>query len=135
MAVYAANNLFKGIAKYSNAGGALLGGIIANSINKPFAKDIIDDFAARTKTQIMQYVPRSITVTQSELRGKTTIEAAPDSEQAKIYTELAQRIATHENSITPSPLDVVELRTWAAGWSDHLLALETGTVTDKGENI
>ncbi|WP_461249089.1 P-loop NTPase family protein, partial [Treponema sp. R6D11] len=74
MAVYAANNLFKGIAKYSNSGGALLGGIIANSINKPYAKDIIDDFASRTKTQIMQYVPRSVTVTQSELRGKTTIE-------------------------------------------------------------
>jgi len=135
MAIYAANNLFKGIAKYSNSGGALMGGIIANSINKPFAKDIIDDFAQRTKTQIMQYVPRSITVTQSELQGKTTIEAAPDSAQARVYTELAERIAAHEKSITPSPLDVAELREWAAGWSDHLLAVETGTITDKGESI
>jgi len=135
MAVYAANNLFKGIAKYSNSGGALLGGIIANSINKPYAKDIIDDFAARTKTQIMQYVPRSVTVTQSELKGKTTIEAAPDSAQAKIYIELARRIAAHEKSMTPSPLDAAELREWAAGWSDQLLALETGDITDKGESI
>jgi nitrogenase iron protein NifH len=135
MAVYAANNLFKGIAKYSNSGGALLGGIIANSINKPYAKDIIDDFAARTKTQIMQYVPRSVTVTQSELKGKTTIEAAPDSNQAKIYIELAKRIAAHENSMTPSPLDAAELREWAAEWSDKLLALEAGDITDKGENI
>jgi len=135
MAIYAANNLFKGIAKYSNSGGALLGGIIANSINKPYAKDIIDDFASRTKTQIMQYVPRSVTVTQSELRGKTTIEAAPDSAQAKIYIELAQRIAAHENSMTPSPLDAAELREWASGWSDKLLALETGEITDQGEKI
>jgi len=135
MAVYAANNLFKGIAKYSNSGGALLGGIIANSINKPYAKDIIDDFALRTKTQIMQYVPRSVTVTQSELKGKTTIEAAPDSAQAKIYMDLAKRIAAHENSVTPSPLDPAELRQWAAGWSDQLLALEVGDITDKGENI
>ena len=38
MAVYAANNLFKGIQKYSNSGGALLGGVIANSINHPSPK-------------------------------------------------------------------------------------------------
>jgi nitrogenase iron protein NifH len=30
MAIYAANNLFRGIKKYSGSGGALLGGVIAN---------------------------------------------------------------------------------------------------------
>lgn len=128
MSVYASNNLFKGIQKYSNAGGALLGGVIANSINKPYAKDIIDDFAARTHTQIMQYVPRSVTVTQSELQGKTTIEAAPDSEQARIYIELAKKIATHEKSTIPAPMEVIELREWAAAWGKQLLQLETGVV-------
>jgi len=44
MALYAANNLFKGIQKYSNSGGALLGGVIANSVNAPYAREIIDDF-------------------------------------------------------------------------------------------
>ncbi len=58
MAVYAANNLFKGIHKYSNSGGALLGGVIANSINAPYAKDIIDDFVKQTNTQVVEYVPR-----------------------------------------------------------------------------
>ena len=72
MAVYAANNLFKGIQKYSNTGGALLGGVIANSINAPYAKDIIDDFVKETETQVIEYIPRSVTVTQSELQGKTT---------------------------------------------------------------
>jgi nitrogenase iron protein NifH len=128
MSIYASNNLFKGIKKYSNSGGALLGGIIANSISEGYSKDIIDDFSARTNTQIIQYVPRSITVTQSELKGKTTIEAAPDSEQANVYKQLAQRIAAHEESKTPSPLELDELRNWAASWSDKLLALETGVV-------
>ena len=73
-------------------------------------------------------MPRSITVTQSELKGKTTIEAAPDSEQAKVYTLLAERVAAHEESRTPSPLELDELRRWAAGWSDRLLELETGVV-------
>lgn len=128
MSVYASNNLFKGIKKYSSSGGALLGGVIANSINQGYAKDIVDDFAARTQTQIMAYIPRSLTVTQSELQGKTTIEAAPDSEQAKVYLQLAERIANHQESKAPAPMEISELREWAAGWSTQLLALESGVI-------
>lgn len=135
MAVYAANNLFRGIARYSNAGGALLGGIIANSINQPYQKRIIDDFAQRTKTQIMAYVPRSVTVTQCELQGKTTLEAAPGSQQAAVYTALAKRIAAHEKSITPAPLGVAELRDWASGWADQLLAIARSDVEGDGQAI
>jgi nitrogenase iron protein NifH len=135
MAIYAANNLFRGIAKYSNSGGALLGGLIANSINTPYAREIIDDFVERTSTQVMAYVPRSVTVTQSELRGKTTIEAAPDSEQARIYTNLALKVANHTESKTPSPLSEKDLREWAALWADQILAIETGEVRGAASNI
>jgi len=131
MAIYAANNLFKGIKKYSNAGGALLGGVIANSMNAPYSKEIINDFVNRTQTQVIEYIPRSVTVTQSELQGKTTIEAAPDSAQAKIYMSLAEKIAHHTESKTPSPLEVQELRDWASKWGDYLLALETGTIREE----
>jgi nitrogenase iron protein NifH len=134
MSVYAANNLFKGIQKYSKSGGALLGGVIANSINAGYSREIIDDFVSRTDTKVMEYVPRSITVTQCELQGKTTIEAAPDSEQAKVYTSLAKKIAEHEQSRTPSPLGVTELQQWAAGWSDKLLEQAEGKIT-AGEAI
>lgn len=72
---------------WRKSGGALLGGVIANPINTPCAREIVDDFVARTGTQVMEYVPRSVTVTQGELRGKTTIEAAADSKQARIYTD------------------------------------------------
>jgi nitrogenase iron protein NifH len=135
MAIYAANNLFKGIQKYSNSGGALLGGVIANSINAPYAKEIVDDFVKQTGTQVIGYVPRSVTVTQSELQGKTTIEAAPDSEQAKVYQQLAARIAGHKDSKAPTPLDVKDLREWAAKWADQLLAMETGEVRSAAANI
>lgn len=131
MAIYAANNLFKGIQKYSNAGGALLGGVIANSINRPYSKEIIDDFVSQTKTQVIEYIPRSVTVTQCELRGKTTIEASPDSAQAKIYLNLAEKIAGHTVSATPSPLGVQELRDWAGKWGKYLLSLETGEVREE----
>ena len=135
MAMYAANNLFKGIQKYSNSGGALLGGVIANSINQPYAKDIIDDFVAKTNTQVVEYIPRSVTVTQCELQGKTTIEGAPNSKQAKIYKSLAEKIAAHEISKVPSPLGVGELREWASTWADQILALETGVVVGEKSGI
>ncbi|MDR3130227.1 MAG: AAA family ATPase [Treponema sp.] len=135
MSVYASNNLFKGISKYSNSGGALLGGVIANSMGPPYSREIIDDFVKRTSTQVIEYIPRSITVTQSELQGKTTIEAAPGSAQADVYRSLAQKIAAHEESKSPSPLGVTELREWAASWADSLLALEQGKVTSPGAAI
>lgn len=131
MAIYAANNLFKGIKKYSNAGGALLGGVIANSMNAPYSKEIIDDFVNKTQTRVVEYIPRSVTVTQSELQGKTTIEAAPNSEQAKIYMSLAEKISKHTESKTPAPLEVQELRDWAAKWGDYLLSVSTGTIREE----
>lgn len=135
MAIYAANNLFKGIQKYSNSGGALLGGLIANSINVPYAKEIVDDFVQRTQTRVVEYIPRSVTVTQAELQGKTTVEASPGSEQAKIYSRLAQKVIETTESKAPSPLETAELRKWAATWADHLLAMETGEVRSAAAGI
>jgi nitrogenase iron protein NifH len=134
MAIYAANNLFRGIKKYSNSGGALLGGVIANSVTSKYQKSIIDDFVARTKTRIMQYVPRSITVTQSELSGKTTIEAQPDSEQAEVYRILARNINAHTESTAPQPLTASELQAWAAEWANQILAIEGGGVLASKES-
>ena len=135
MAIYAANNLFKGIQKYSKSGGALLGGVIANSINNPFQKQIIDDFVARTGTQIMQYIPRSITVTQSELKGRTTIEAQPQSAQADVYRALARRVDEHTNSTVPAPLEPQALRDWADGWADMLIKMETGELSVETQGL
>jgi nitrogenase iron protein NifH len=127
MAIYAANNLFRGIKTYSSKGGALLGGVIANSINSDFHRDIVDDFVEKTQTQVVEYIPRSLTVTQAELQGKTTIEAAPKSEQAAIYRRLAEKIADHTESKVPSPLDAQELREWSSGWADQLIEIERRT--------
>jgi nitrogenase iron protein NifH len=135
MAIYAANNLFKGIQKYSNSGGGLLGGVIANSINAVYSREIIDDFVRRTSTQVVEYIPRSVTVTQSELQGKTTIEAAPNSAHADIYRSLASKIYNHTQSKVPTPLETQALREWASSWADQLLAIETGVISGVGAGV
>lgn len=122
MAVYAANNLFKGIQKYANSGGALFSGIIANSVALPVQREIIDDFASRTGTTIAEYVPRSDTITRSELLGQTAVEYDPDSEQANVYRSLARTLLQNEKKYVPKPLEAGELKEWAESWSDRLLA-------------
>lgn len=121
MAIYAANNLFKGIRKYANNGGALFSGIIANSMNQPIQKRIINGFAKQTKTTITGYVPRSLDVTRSELRGQTVVEHAPESEQAELYRNLARSILNNDLKYVPAPLESEELKNWAESWSDILL--------------
>lgn len=134
MAIYAANNLFKAINKYAPTGGAKLGGIIGNGLSAGYSKAIIDDFAQKTGVGVAGYITRSLVVSQSELYGKTVIEANPDSEHARLYRALARHIAENEDWVVPSPLGALELRDWARTWGDKVYNLETGVLT-AGEAI
>lgn len=135
MAIYAANNLFKAISKYAPTGGAQLGGIIANSVLTPYAKPLINDFAANTNAKVIGSVPRSSVVAQSELQGKTVIEANPHSEQADVYRALAKYILEDTETTLPSPMSVTELRDWAKVWGDKILKIEAEDTGNAGAGI
>jgi len=128
MAIYAANNLFKAINKYAPTGGAKLGGIIGNGLSASYSKAIVSDFAGKTGTKVVGYVPRSLVVSQSELYGKTVIEANPKSEHADIYRGLARFIAEDEDLSIPNPLSVNELRDWARNWGDKIYKFDPKVV-------
>ena len=124
MAIFAANNLFKAIDKYASSGGARLGGVIANSLQTPYARALVDDFAVRTGTEVVGYVPRSSAVAQAELYGQTVIEAQPYSEQAEVYRKLARRVVGEQETRLPRPLNGPELKTWAKGWGDRIFGAQ-----------
>lgn len=132
MAIFAANNLFKAINKYAPSGGARLGGVIANSMQQVYARSLIEDFADRTGSRVVGYVPRSQTVAQSELYGQTVIEAAPQSEQAGVYRNLARFVADNGESCIPKPLNGPDLKKWAREWGDRIFTAESGIVSDHG---
>ncbi|GHV27991.1 nitrogenase iron protein [Spirochaetia bacterium] len=132
MAIYAANNLFKAINKYAPSGGAKLGGVIGNGLSAGYSKSIIDDFTRKTGTRVVGYIPRSLVVSQSELYGKTVIEANPTAEHADLYRGLAKFIAESEELVVPSPLGITELRDWAREWGDKVYNLEAGVVPEGG---
>jgi nitrogenase iron protein NifH len=132
MAIYAANNLFKAINKYAPSGGAKLGGVIGNGLSAAYSQSIIDDFVKKTGTRAAAYIPRSLVVSQSELYGKTVIEAKPDSAHAGLYRELARSIAENPDSVIPNPLGITELRDWAREWGDKIYKFNDGVVSDGG---
>ena len=85
MAMYAANNICKGIVKFAEAGGVRLGGLICNSRKVDNECEMIDEFARRLGTQMIHFLPRDNDVQRAEIKRKTVIEWNPDAPQADEY--------------------------------------------------
>lgn len=104
MALYAANNISKGIQKYANKGGVRLGGIICNSRNVDREKDLLRAFAKELGTQLIYFVPRDNIVQRAEINKQTVIAYNPDSQQAQEYRNLAEAVEKNEMFTIPTPM-------------------------------
>ncbi|MCC5899453.1 MAG: nitrogenase iron protein [Phormidium sp. BM_Day4_Bin.17] len=109
MAMYAANNICRGIQKYAGSGGVRLGGLICNSRKVDREDELISALAQSLGTQMIYFMPRDNIVQHAELHRKTVIEYAPDSEQADHYRNLARAIDENTNQVVPTPLANEEL--------------------------
>jgi len=109
MAMYAANNICKGIVKFAESGGVRLGGLICNSRNVDNEKELISAFAEKLGTQMIYFIPRDNIVQRAEINRKTVIEYDPACEQAQNYRNLARAIAQNEMFIIPKPMQQDEL--------------------------
>lgn len=109
MAMYAANNISKGILKYAVNGKVRLGGLICNSRNTDKEAELIEALAARLGTQMIHFVPRDNQVQRAELRRMTVIEYSPEHKQADEYRTLARKIAENKMLVVPKPLQMEEL--------------------------
>ncbi|WCB48293.1 nitrogenase iron protein [Nitratidesulfovibrio vulgaris] len=106
MAMYAANNICKGIMKYAQSGVVRLGGLICNSRNVDNEREMIEELARRLGTQMIYFVPRDNMVQRAEINRQTVIEYAPDHQQADHYRNLARAIDGNEMFVIPKPLQV-----------------------------
>ncbi len=104
MALYAANNISKGIARYARQGGVRLGGIICNSRNVDREIEVVRAFAEELGTQLIHFVPRDNVVQRAEIRKKTVIEFQPKCHQADEYRELARKIENNTKFVIPKPV-------------------------------
>ena len=126
MAMYAANNISKGIVKYANSGGVRLAGLICNSRNTAREDELIMELAKALGTQMIHFVPRDNVVQRAEIRRMTVIEYDPTAKQADEYRQLAKKIIDNKNMVIPTPITMDELEE---------LLMEFGILEEEDESI
>jgi nitrogenase iron protein NifH len=104
MAMYAANNISKGIKKFADSGGVRLAGLICNSRKVDNEEALIKAFADELGTQMIYFVPRDNMVQKAEIHKKTVIEYDPAAAQAQHYRNLAKVIDSNKMLVIPKPL-------------------------------
>ena len=109
MAMYAANNICKGIVKFAEAGGVRLGGLICNSRKVDNEAEMIEAFASVLGTQMIHFVPRDNVVQRAEINRKTVIEFDPTHAQADEYRTLAKKIEENQMHVVPKPMSTDDL--------------------------
>ncbi|MGB5276614.1 MAG: nitrogenase iron protein [Gammaproteobacteria bacterium] len=126
MAMYAANNISKGIVKYANSGSVRLAGLICNSRNTDREDELIMALAERLGTTMIHFVPRDNAVQRAEIRRMTVIEYDPTAKQAEEYRTLAQKVIDNKNLNIPTPITMDELED---------LLMEFGILEEEDESI
>ncbi len=106
MAMYAANNISKGIVKFAASGSVRLGGLICNSRAVDNEAEMIEKFAAKLGTKMIHFVPRHNDVQRAEINRKTVIEWKPEVEQAEVYRQLAKAIDENKDFVVPTPMEI-----------------------------
>ena len=109
MAMYAANNIAKGIVKYANSGGVRLAGLICNSRNTAREDELIMELAQKLGSHMIHFIPRDNEVQRAEIRRMTVIEYNPQAKQADEYRSLANKIINNKNLVIPTPITMDEL--------------------------
>lgn len=109
MAMYAANNICKGIRKFAETGTVRLGGLICNSRKTDREDELIKALAEKIGTQMIYFVPRDNVVQRAEINKKTVIDYDPTDPQADQYRSLAKAIESNRNFVIPKPLEMPEL--------------------------
>lgn len=106
LSLYAANNICRGMRNL----GVGVGGLICNSREVANEREAVASVAGRLGTKMLGFVPRHRSVRDCENAGRTVVEGAPDSEQARAYRELAAAMLSNSSFNVPQPLDPAELR-------------------------
>lgn len=108
-ALYAANNIIKGIRRFADAGGGLLSGIISNSRGKEGKPHIIDNFANAWGTKIVATIPWDSDLPGAELHGKTLFQMHPLSPTINEFMNLGEKIISPTYPVSPTPLDYKDM--------------------------
>jgi nitrogenase iron protein len=109
MALYAANNILRGLKNYDQNRKGRAGGIIVNSRGLEEEDGRIRRFSEAVGLPLAASFPRSDLFSRCEAQGKCLVEAFPDSELAGRFAGLADLIETRTELYPAAPLSDEEL--------------------------
>ena len=92
MALFAADNIKHAVDNFKERGYARVRGLILNERLVENELEIVNRFAGESGLELIQTVHRCRLIQEAETEGKTVIEKFPDSDMAKEYEELADKM-------------------------------------------
>ena len=109
LAIYAANNICKGISRHTSRGGSPLGGIIYNVRGGLDDMALVEAFSKRVGSRIVAPIPNDPVIMESEIFAQTAVAYRPSSEIAERFRHLASTIMASKATVSPKPLARGEL--------------------------
>lgn len=111
LTLFQVNNIIKAAHKLAGMGADVgIAGIIDNMRGVSREREIVEEFGSLVGIPIIEHIPRSKTVQDAEMQGKTVIEAFPESEQADVYRRLAKNILENRSVYIPNPITMDDIK-------------------------
>jgi nitrogenase iron protein NifH len=130
LAIYAANNICKGIERHAVRKGSPLGGIVYNVRGAIDDPELVREFAGGVGSEVVGAIPNDPLITESEIYGKTVIEYKPDSPIADRFRELGTTIFEDGGGIVPQSLSREKLAELARRIREKTREAAIGRVKD-----
>ena len=111
-ALYQVTNVSKAIKRFEVRSGSKLGGLIVNIRRVKNEQQMVQDFAQKLGTQIIGIIPYSQAIKESGGQGETIFDVAPDSEEAKLYREIGQKVYDNKELVIPQTIEFEDLYDW-----------------------
>lgn len=108
-ALYAANNIAKGVRRFANRSTTRLGGIICNHRNVKKETETVTEMARKMNTTIIGSISRSDSIIVAESKRMTVVEYDGDDNTSLEFMKLAENIINNNNFAIPQPLSDDEM--------------------------
>ncbi|HOU54979.1 MAG TPA: AAA family ATPase [Myxococcota bacterium] len=109
MAIFAANNIARAIHIYRN-NGVCLAGLVVNRRSNTASTEMLDRFARRLGTRILEVIERDPRIQEAETEQQTILEYAPDAPASRSIARLGQTLLEidPDQVALPSPMSEEE---------------------------
>lgn len=111
-ALYQVTNVSKAIIRFDKRSGSKMGGLIVNLRRVKNEQQMVQDFAQKIGTQIIGIIPYSQVIKECGNRGETVFKGSPESDEARLYREIGEKVFTNQNMVIPHKVDFEELYEW-----------------------